>query len=199
MTTVAMATSAAPTYFQPLADQGHLLVDGGIWANNPVMIAITDALSCFDIERPRVEVLSLGCGDEPYEFRTARLRHGGVLPWMDLQFNVMRLQSQNALGQARLLIGAPNVIRLDPPRSTRRFLLTTGGQQASAYQLLLLQLRGLRSRMSSDFSHHLSSLGERYGARFFSLDGVDEILEWIDEIEGAMSEEHRNALRLVYP
>ncbi|MGQ0502096.1 MAG: CBASS cGAMP-activated phospholipase [Panacagrimonas sp.] len=115
MTTVAMATSAAPTYFQPLAEQNHLLIDGGIWANNPIMIAVVDALSCFNLAHVQVEVLSLGCGDDPYSFRPARVRHGGVIPWLDLIFTVMRLQSLNALGQSRLLLGAPNVVRLDTP------------------------------------------------------------------------------------
>jgi patatin-like phospholipase/acyl hydrolase len=33
MVKVALATSAAPTYFRPLEHNGYTLVDGGIWAN----------------------------------------------------------------------------------------------------------------------------------------------------------------------
>lgn len=115
MTTVALATSAAPTYFQPLADRGHLLVDGGIWANNPLMIAVVDALTCYSVPRSNIQVLSLGCGDEVYEFGKAKMRDGGLVAWRDLLLTVMRLQSQNALGQARLLLGAGNVVRIEPP------------------------------------------------------------------------------------
>lgn len=114
MLTVALATSAAPTYFQPLADGGHLLVDGGVWANNPIMIGLVDALTCFDVARLNVQILSLGCGDEPYKFSEGKQAGGGLLAWSDLIFTAMRLQSQNALGQARLLVGPENVFRIDP-------------------------------------------------------------------------------------
>ncbi len=59
MTKVAAATAAAPTFFQPLQDGGYTFVDGGR-ANNPVMIALVDALTCFDVPRENVRILSLG-------------------------------------------------------------------------------------------------------------------------------------------
>ena len=60
MVTVGLATSAAPTYFRPLDHGGYTLVDGGVWANNPNMLAIIEALICFDIGRDQIDVLSLG-------------------------------------------------------------------------------------------------------------------------------------------
>lgn len=114
MVTVAMATSAAPTYFQPLADGGHILVDGGVWANNPIMIGLVDALTCFDVPRTSIRILSLGCGDEPYVLSEGQRAGGGLLAWRELIFTAMRLQSQNALGQARLLVGPEQVHRIDP-------------------------------------------------------------------------------------
>lgn len=113
MVTVAQATSAAPTYFQPLMDGGHILVDGGVWANNPIMIGLVDALTCFKVARANVRILSLGCGDEPYVFSKRKQAGGGLLAWRDLIFTAMRLQSQNAIGQARLLVGPENVSRID--------------------------------------------------------------------------------------
>ena len=71
MVTVALATSAAPTYFRPLEHDGYVLVDGGVWANNPVMLAVIEALICFDITREQIDVLSLGCGDRSYSSRGA--------------------------------------------------------------------------------------------------------------------------------
>ena len=35
MAEVAAATSAAPTYLRPVVQDGYILLDGGIWANNP--------------------------------------------------------------------------------------------------------------------------------------------------------------------
>lgn len=115
MTKVALATSAAPTFFRPLRHRGYTLVDGGVWANNPIMIAVTEALTSFDVTREQVKVLSLGCGDEPYEVAGSKLAFGGLIAWRDIIFGAMRLQSQNALGQARLLLGPENVTRIDAP------------------------------------------------------------------------------------
>lgn len=49
------------------------------WANNPVMIALVDALSCFDVPRENVRILSLGCGDDPYVVDEPKIARGGLL------------------------------------------------------------------------------------------------------------------------
>ena len=115
MTKVAAATSVAPTFFQPLQDGGYTFVDGGVWANNPIMIGLVDALSCFSVPRERVRILSLGCGDDPYVVDRPKIRRGGKWAWRDSIFAAMRLQSLNALGQAGLLIGADKIIRTSAP------------------------------------------------------------------------------------
>ena len=115
MTKVAAATGAAPTYFRPLQDGGYTFVDGGVWANNPAMIALVDALTCFTVSRSGIRILTLGCGDEPYVVGRAKLLFGGMFAWRDVIGAAMKLQSQNALGQAGLLIGADRVVRIDVP------------------------------------------------------------------------------------
>jgi len=115
MIKVAQATSAAPTFFQPLEDGGYTFVDGGVWANNPVMIGLVDALTCFMVKAKQVRILSLGCGDDPYIVDRRKIVGGGIWAWRDVIFAAMRLQSQNAVGQAELLIGADSVVRIDAP------------------------------------------------------------------------------------
>ena len=115
MTKVAAATTAAPTLFQPLQDGGYTFVDGGVWANNPIMVALVDALSCFSVPRERVRILSLGCGDDPYFVDNRKRLRGGILDWKDIINAAMRLQSLNAIGQAGLLIGADKIIRASAP------------------------------------------------------------------------------------
>ncbi|MEX0648135.1 MAG: CBASS cGAMP-activated phospholipase [Balneolaceae bacterium] len=44
MWAVAMATSAAPTYFPSFKYKGNTYLDGGIWANNPSLIGVIEAL-----------------------------------------------------------------------------------------------------------------------------------------------------------
>ncbi|OIQ93610.1 patatin-like phospholipase [mine drainage metagenome] len=113
---VGLATAAAPTYFRAFENDGYVMVDGGLWANNPVMNAVVDALTCFDIDRRQVEVLSLGCGETRYKV-TPRHADGGMFHWRDVIRAAMRAQSLNALGQAYLLLGKDQVMRIDAPET----------------------------------------------------------------------------------
>jgi len=67
---VAMATAAAPTYF-PAYDSQHCitLVDGGIWANNPVAFAVVEGISVLGWNADEIDVLSLGCTEETIDFK----------------------------------------------------------------------------------------------------------------------------------
>ncbi|MGA8231444.1 MAG: hypothetical protein WB795_08185 [Candidatus Acidiferrales bacterium] len=57
--------AAAPTYF-PGYDSSHYitLVDGGIWANNPVAVAVVEAVSVLGWSKNEIDVLSIGCTEE---------------------------------------------------------------------------------------------------------------------------------------
>jgi patatin-like phospholipase/acyl hydrolase len=123
MVKVGLATSAAPTYFRPLVHGGYTLVDGGVWANNPVMLAVIEALTCFTLERDQIDVLSLGCGEDPYVVSEDQIAAGGKLSWRNIIFAAMRLQSIAATNQARLLLGPPAVRRIDPPPNPIPILL----------------------------------------------------------------------------
>ncbi len=117
---VAMATSAAPTYFPAFRQLDHLrLVDGGVWANNPVMVGIVEAVSMLDVQLGAIRVLSLGTS-YPVTERAGRLDRGGLLPWAKSAVDVvMRGQSLGAHKQALHLLGKDHsgrdkVARLDP-------------------------------------------------------------------------------------
>lgn len=122
-TKVAAATSAAPAFFQPLKDGAYTFIDGGVWANNPIMIALVDILTCFSIPRERVSILSLGCGDTHYVVDNRKISRGGFWYWRDIIYAAMKLQSNNALGQAGLLIGANKIVRANPPPTEEKIHL----------------------------------------------------------------------------
>jgi uncharacterized protein len=114
MVKVALSTSAAPTYFQPLDSGGYRHLDGGLWANNPIMVGLTDALSSFDVDRDHVRILSISCGDSPFIVTDNQVVKGGLLSWIKVINAAIHLQSMNALGQASLLIGADHIQRIAP-------------------------------------------------------------------------------------
>ena len=91
--------------FSTLDDGGYRFVDGGIWANNPVMIGLTEALTSFSAPRERIRILSLGCGSAPKQVGRLKTMLGGKVFWSDVIYAAMRLQSMSALGHAYLLIG----------------------------------------------------------------------------------------------
>jgi uncharacterized protein len=65
---VAMATAAAPTYFPAhQTEAGAVLVDGGVWANNPVGIAVVETTAVLGWPPDQVRVLSLGCTSVPLD------------------------------------------------------------------------------------------------------------------------------------
>jgi patatin-like phospholipase/acyl hydrolase len=113
--TIAMATAAAPTYFPVYKNGERFFADGGVWSNNPVMIGLVDALACYKLERRQVHILSLGTGDTEIRFTENQIMHGGLVDWYEIISSAMHLQSQNATGQAGLLIGRDQLLRLNAP------------------------------------------------------------------------------------
>jgi uncharacterized protein len=115
---VALHTTAAPSYYPGVDDDGYIMIDGGIWANNPVMNALVDVLASFEVAREDIRILSLGTGESTFTV-DERARQGGIKEWAFLRsFNAAaRAQSRNALGQAYLLVGKKNVTRIDVPES----------------------------------------------------------------------------------
>lgn len=114
MADIAMQTAAAPSFYPPVSgEDGYEFVDGGIWANNPIMVGVADAMACFEVTRGRMKVLSLGCVRDKFQMSWARRKLGGQFFWASLIFETMYIASQNAIGQARLILGGDKVHRVD--------------------------------------------------------------------------------------
>jgi hypothetical protein len=116
---VALATSAAPTFFPVhITSSGIPLVDGGLWANNPMGLAAVEAISILDWSRDSIKMLSVGCTTEALNVRGG----GGRLSWApNIADVILYSQSSASLGTAQLLIGHENVIRISPLVPRRRF------------------------------------------------------------------------------
>src|SRR5207248_935880 len=60
---VAAASSAAPIFFPAFqVEETDSHIDGGIWANNPVLVGITEAVRYFGQPLENIAVLSIGTG-----------------------------------------------------------------------------------------------------------------------------------------
>jgi len=113
---VAMATTAAPTYFPSFNKIEHArLIDGGVWANNPSMVGIIEAQSLLNAPLSTLKIFNIGTTD-PIKGRSPKLDSGGKWHWKSEASDViLKGQSKGAYTQASLLLGTDNVIRLDPP------------------------------------------------------------------------------------
>ena len=99
----AMATAAAPTYFRRHRTIDSVgLLDGGVWANNPIAVAVTEAISYLGWKPTDLQILSLGCSEEVYMIAEAP---GYATLGLDALRLFMDGQSSGAMGMAKLLTG----------------------------------------------------------------------------------------------
>lgn len=114
---VGRATSAAPTYLGGHCYEDKIFLDGGVWANNPIMVAIVDALSCYDISVDQIQVFSIGTGNFPFKTALTAAKRG-LWGWRAVIKAAMYLTTDNAMAQACLLLGPERILRLEPPKNT---------------------------------------------------------------------------------
>jgi uncharacterized protein len=113
MVDVALATTAAPTFLPAARVDGHRLVDGGTWANNPSVVAITEAVSLLGVPLNAIRVLNVGTTDEVTN-HPKKLDNGGLLTWARHAAQlVLTASSRGAQGIAEHLVGRDRYSRFD--------------------------------------------------------------------------------------
>jgi patatin-like phospholipase/acyl hydrolase len=125
MKDVARAAPAAPTYFRPAVirdlaggEEEHF-IDGGIFANNPAMIAYMEARRLFGGGR-RIVVVSVGCGAAAHGITVRDVLHWGAVGWLInprpfLLHAIMDGQSDNVDHHLAELLGrGRDYFRFDP-------------------------------------------------------------------------------------
>lgn len=113
MVDIAMATSAAPLYFPAARVDGHRLIDGGVWANNPSVVAIAEAVSMLDVPLASIRVLNVGTIDQLTN-HPKRLDRGGLFTWAKpIAPLILNAGSRGGQGIAEHLIGKDAYTRFD--------------------------------------------------------------------------------------
>ncbi len=112
---VAKATATAPTYFPIFVDDSYIrLIDGGIWANNPTMIAVTEAMGYLSQDKKNIAILSIGTTHKDTQSGWIQF-YGGLLPWAKKAMDFMLYgQKVSANNQAYHLLGPERFLRIDP-------------------------------------------------------------------------------------
>ena len=109
-----VASCAAPTFFSPKKVKELYLADGGLWANNPSLAALTEAKTHFEKDISQVKILSIGTGHSVSMYKE-RKGWGFLSGWggTKLISYVMALQSQTSAFLTQQLLDE-NYLRINP-------------------------------------------------------------------------------------
>ncbi|RBA24361.1 CBASS cGAMP-activated phospholipase [Herminiimonas fonticola] len=98
---VALATAAAPTFFELAEIGNNLYADGGLFANAPDLIALHEAEYFFQVPIDCFRLLSVGTTTKSYSLSHSTGRDFGIRDWMQDQrlFSVMISSQQQFVEQ----------------------------------------------------------------------------------------------------
>ncbi len=116
-----LASCSAPTYFDPHIIDTYMLADGGLWANNPSLVAAIEAKKRLGATLDEIQIFSLGTGvgQKYYEQNKSLLSrffgwgfatHWGGSKFIDMIVNLQAETAQNILG---LLLKETQILRIN--------------------------------------------------------------------------------------
>lgn len=182
---VALATSAAPYYFPvaevETANGSEFYVDGGLWGNNPSMVAVTEALSYLSCQKnqheevslDKIALFSLGNIPEPVGEAKVRFRSRSLIAWnLKLVTLPLTFQAEGAHNMVRLLLelNDGNYFRIEHQNLSSNQKKLIGLDKAGKASMELL-----KSLASRDAETHTSpgSRGAEFYKHFFDLGGKE--------------------------
>ncbi|MBM7573337.1 CBASS cGAMP-activated phospholipase [Aquibacillus albus] len=119
-----LSSCSAPIYFPPNnINNKYLSIDGGLWANNPSLVGVTEAIHHFKTEMNNIKILSLGTGIQAIDFSMDKDKYWGVKQWLPFRFPSMKvtpklldlalhLSSESTSYHCNLLLG-DNYLRIN--------------------------------------------------------------------------------------
>lgn len=148
---VAMATAAAPTYYPAFTTKsGETYVDGGVWANCPVLVGLIEAIAVLKEKPEQVDILSLGATVEPYRISKTR-RFGGWLLWhKGLVELLAQAQVASSIEQTKILTGH-RALRIDVTTNVGRYSIGDARQISELKALGIRKARHMEHEISQRF------------------------------------------------
>jgi uncharacterized protein len=87
-----LSSCSAPVYFPPNnVENQYLSIDGGLWANNPSLVCITEAFHYFNTPLADINIVSVGTGQQRIDFSIDSERNWGVRQWLPFHFPSMKV------------------------------------------------------------------------------------------------------------
>lgn len=109
-----LSSCSAPIYFKPeKIKENYLLADGGLWANNPALLAYTEGISKLGVDHESINILSLGTGIGEKYYDINQKSWGALNLKKKLIDLVLNLQSINNDNICSHLLGDEQYLRLN--------------------------------------------------------------------------------------
>ena len=112
-----LASCSAPSYFAPARVGPYQLSDGGLWANNPSLVAVTEALTRLGAERSAIRLLSIGTGigKNYYPLSRSDKKWGFLNGWGIAKFisMLLNLQAATASNVTQLILEKHQLVRVN--------------------------------------------------------------------------------------
>ncbi len=170
----ALSTSSAPTYYDPYSSDDYLdldgnsvdfryKVDGGVWANNPSLIALVEAQKAFNKNLSEINLLSIGTGESIF-LEENRSRRFGIFYWvLNSKKRIIELFMQGQSQQAENLISLlKNGIDKEEPDNFSYLRLNTlfeeDKESIAMDETDLSKLKILEERAINTFTNHKNEI-----------------------------------------